>query len=157
MRKPIKRHKALQPLSREHHYGLLLCWKIRQGFKLNIEPERIKSYIDWFQLNYLKPHFEAEEKLIFPILGNDYDLVKRALTEHRRLEKLFNQESELEKTLKQIEKELDLHIKFEERVLFNKIQKEATSDQLEVIKEHHQDGNFSDDDWEDHFWISEKK
>ncbi|WP_241739476.1 hypothetical protein [Aestuariibaculum marinum] len=31
--KPLKRHKALQPLSREHHYGLLLTWKIRTGFK----------------------------------------------------------------------------------------------------------------------------
>ena len=30
--KPQKRHKALQPLSREHHHGLLLSWKIRSGF-----------------------------------------------------------------------------------------------------------------------------
>lgn len=157
MRKPIKRHEALQPLSREHHYGLLLCWKIRQGFKLNIESERIKSYTDWFQQKYLKPHFKVEEDMIFPILGNDNELVKRALAEHRRLEKLFNKKSEIENALKQIETELDLHIKFEERVLFNEIQNTASPDQLKHIEDHHQDGNFTEDEWKDHFWISEKK
>ena len=35
--KPIKRHKAIQPLSREHHQGLLLCWKIGKGFEKGIE------------------------------------------------------------------------------------------------------------------------
>ena len=34
--KPQKRHKALQPLSREHHHGLLLSWKIRTGFSKDI-------------------------------------------------------------------------------------------------------------------------
>jgi len=43
MSNPIKRNEALKPLSRDHHHGLLLCWKIRQGIKLNIEPERIKK------------------------------------------------------------------------------------------------------------------
>ena len=32
-----KRHKALQNLSREHHHGLLLSWKIRTGLNKNIE------------------------------------------------------------------------------------------------------------------------
>ncbi|TBW29041.1 hemerythrin domain-containing protein [Gramella sp. KN1008] len=154
MGKPIKRHEALQPLSREHHYGLLLCWKIRQGFKLNIDPDRIKAYADWFKLNYLDPHFQAEEEYIFPILGNNHDLVKRALEEHRRLENLFEQGSDLHKLLKKIEKELDLHIKFEERVLFNEIQKTASSEQLEEIKKHHEDGNFCEDDWKDQFWLA---
>ena len=48
--KPLKRHKALQPLSRDHHHGLLLSWKIRSGFKKNIDVERIKVYADWFYI-----------------------------------------------------------------------------------------------------------
>lgn len=43
MSQPIKRHPSLQPLSREHHYGLLLSWKIREGFKREVPPERIKK------------------------------------------------------------------------------------------------------------------
>ena len=33
---PIKRSEYLKPLSRDHHQGLLLCWKIRTGLKKGI-------------------------------------------------------------------------------------------------------------------------
>lgn len=152
MKKPIKRHEALKPLSREHHHGLLLCWKIRQGVKLNIDILRIKAYTDWFKSHYLDPHFEAEENFLFPILGKENDLVKRALAEHRRLKRLFSQESDLAVAMNSIEEELDSHIRFEERVLFNEIQEVATAEQLEDIEKHHNGIQFSDDDWQDHFW-----
>lgn len=154
MTKPIKRHKVLKPLSREHHYGLLLCWKIKQGFKKDVEPERMKAYSDWFQLNYLNAHFDAEEKYIFPILGTDHVLVKRALEEHQRLQQLFNEENDIEKALDLITNELDLHIKFEERILFNEIQNSASSEQLEIVEKHHHEVTFNDEDWKDHFWLS---
>ncbi|CDF79955.1 hypothetical protein BN863_22430 [Formosa agariphila KMM 3901] len=32
-KKPLKRHKSLQPLSRDHHHGLLLAWKIRADLR----------------------------------------------------------------------------------------------------------------------------
>lgn len=152
MKKPIKRHEALKPLSREHHHGLLLCWKIRQGVKKNVETQRIKDYTNWFKIHYLDPHFEAEERFIFPILGNDHDLVKKALAEHRRLKRLFNQETEVAKALNSIEEELDGHIRFEERVLFNEIQKIATEEEFAEVEKHHQGITFNDDNWDDHFW-----
>ncbi|WP_332006933.1 hypothetical protein [Gaetbulibacter sp. NE] len=74
--KPLKRHTALQPLSREHHHGLLLSWKLREGFKKNIDINRMKTYTDWFYSTHLIPHFDMEEKHIFPLLGNENDLVK---------------------------------------------------------------------------------
>jgi iron-sulfur cluster repair protein YtfE (RIC family) len=152
MKKPIKRHEALKPLSREHHHGLLLCWKIREGVKRNVEIGRIKDYIDWFETRYLDPHFEAEEQYIFPVLGNENALVQRALAEHRRLRRLFNQEVEVFKAIHAIEEELDLHIRFEERTLFNKIQEVATPKEYAEIEERHHSINFSDDEWKDHFW-----
>lgn len=153
MKKPIKRHEALKPLSREHHHGLLLCWKIRQGFKKDISVDRMKSYTDWFKIKYLQPHFQAEEDYLFPVLGNSNEKVKRALAEHRRLKRLFDQEEEIEKALNQIEEELDLHIRFEERDLFNDIQSVATPEEFAEIEKHHEALPFSDDDWKDHFWI----
>lgn len=152
MKKPIKRHEALKPLSREHHHGLLLCWKIRQGVKKEVEVARIKAYTEWFKIHYLDPHFEAEEEHIFPVLGNNHELVKRALKEHRRLKRLFSQDTEVEIALNNIEEELDSHIRFEERVLFNKIQEVASAEQLADIEKHHNGIQFSDDDWQDHFW-----
>ncbi|MEZ4792471.1 MAG: hemerythrin domain-containing protein [Gelidibacter sp.] len=149
--KPLKRHKALQPLSRDHHHGLLLSWKIRNGFNKNVELGRIKTYADWFFETHLIPHFELEEAHIFPLLDENNELVKRALAEHRRLKRLFNEEGDVEKSLHKIEEELEQHIRFEERVLFPEIQKIATEDELlQIEKIHHEDGFV--ENLEDEFW-----
>jgi iron-sulfur cluster repair protein YtfE (RIC family) len=150
--KPIKRNKALQGVSREHHHGLLLCWKIRTGFSKGISEERIKKYVDWFYGAHLLPHFELEENHIFPILGKDHELVKKAISQHKRLNRLFNETGTLSKSLNLIEEELEQHIRFEERVLFNEIQKIATEDQLGTISKIHNDQKFNDN-IDDTFWI----
>ena len=142
----------MQHLSREHHHGLLLCWKIRMGFSKGIEAERIKTYADWFFKTHLIPHFEAEEENIFPIIGNDHELVKKALVEHRRLVRLFGETENVSKSLSLIEEELEKHIRFEERVLFNEIQKVATEKQLETILKLHTDEKFNDNT-DDPFWV----
>ncbi|WP_341216533.1 hemerythrin domain-containing protein [uncultured Wocania sp.] len=149
--KPQKRHKALQPLSREHHHGLLLSWKIRSGFSKNIEPKRIKTYADWFYETHLVPHFEMEEKHIFTILKEDNDHIKRAMADHRRLKRLFTKQDDEAKALSKIEEELDKHIRFEERVLFPEIQKVATESQLALIEEIHKEEDF-EDKIDDEFW-----
>lgn len=149
--KPLKRHKALQPLSRDHHHGLLLSWKIRSGFSKNIEAERIKTYADWFFENYLMPHFELEETHVFPLIDADNELVKRALAEHRRLKRLFTDKENILKSLSLIEEELEQHIRFEERVLFPEIQKVATEKDLALIENIHNDDGFVDN-LKDEFW-----
>jgi len=126
MNQPIKRHVALQPISREHHYGLLLSWKIRD--------------------------LEFEEKYIYPILGGKENrLVKRALREHGRLKRLFKAQDRVERNLSLIEEELVAHIRFEERILFKEIQKVASETQLKVIENAHTK-KIVEDDWDDEFW-----
>ncbi len=135
--KPIKRHKALQPLSRQHHFGLLFSWKLRKGFTENIEIKRLKDYANWFFKNEIQPHFKDEEQHIFPILDTKNELICRALNEHRRIESLFNDTENPEISLHALEHELEAHIRFEERILFNEIQKIATEEQLQKIEEIH--------------------
>ncbi|MCB0461843.1 MAG: hemerythrin domain-containing protein [Flavobacteriaceae bacterium] len=149
--KPQKRHKALQPLSREHHHGLLLSWKIRSGFSKNIDPKRIKIYADWFFETHLIPHFNMEENHIFPILDANNELVKRALADHRRLNRLFTENEDNARALSKIEEELEKHIRFEERVLFPEIQKVATEEQMLQIEKIHQPESF-EDKLDDEFW-----
>lgn len=149
--KPLKRHKALQPLSREHHHGLLLSWKIRSGFSKNVSADRMKTYADWFFEHHLIPHFELEEAEIFSILDAENDLVKKALADHRRLKRLFSDETDVEKSLSRIEEELEQHIRFEERILFPEIQKWATEEQLQYIAKIHQPESF-EDNITDEFW-----
>lgn len=149
---PIKRNKALQGVSREHHYGLLLCWKIRTGFSKGISEERIKKYADWFYTTHLIPHFELEENYMFPILDNRHKLVKKALSQHKRLHRLFTDHDSLLISLGLIEEELEQHIRFEERILFNEIQKLASEEQLSIISKTHNDEKFNDNT-DDLFWI----
>jgi hypothetical protein len=149
--KPLKRALELQSLSHDHHHGLQLCWKIRTGFSKKVAPERIKKYADWFFETHLIPHFELEEQYIFTILNPENTFVKRALTDHRRLKRLFNKTTDLEIVLGLIEEELEAHIRFEERVLFGEIQMIATAGQLAKIEEIHS-GDIFEENVGDVFW-----
>ncbi len=151
MSKPIKRHQALQPVSREHHLGLLLSWKIREGLRLEVSLERIKTYTDWFWINHLQPHFEFEEAHIFPLLDSEDKLIKRALREHRRLKRLFSASNKVAINLSLIEEELVAHIRFEERILFKEIEQRASEEQLNLIEKAHSKNIV--EEWEDEFWI----
>lgn len=148
---PIKRHRAMQPLSRDHHHGLLLCWKIRTGLAKGIATQRIKRYADWFFINHALPHFELEERYLFPILGTQNESVQRAILEHARLTGLFRDTDDIEKSLDAIQAELGKHIRFEERTLFAEIQKSATEEQLLTILKIHNDEKFNDNT-DDPFW-----
>ncbi|PIB37414.1 cation-binding protein [Reichenbachiella sp. 5M10] len=149
--KPIKRHPSIQPVSRDHHQGLLLCWKIREGLKKGVSVERIKAYVDWFWLHHLVPHFELEEKALFPILGGEHVHVVKVLADHTRLKTLFAAVDCKEEHLRMIQKELNDHIRFEERVLFNEIQAVASQEQLARIEVAHAQYHV-EEVWTDEFW-----
>lgn len=149
---PIKRHASLQPVSREHHDGLLVSWKIRKGLSAGIAPERIKKYLDWFWEKQLLKHFIFEEKYMFTILNNQHKYIKRALKEHDELKQLFNSSENLLENLKAIEKKLIAHIRFEERILFQEIETIATEKEMKRIERAH--AKILTEKWHDEFWIT---
>ena len=152
---PQKRHASLQPLSREHHQALLLCWKFRQGFAKGVEPERMMKYAGWFWTTYLAPHFKAEEDVFFPILAKDHPGIIKALKQHKDLKAMFHsKDSDVAYTLRQIAFELEQHIRFEERELFNDIQEKASPAQLEALTKLHTEEKF-EENIEDMFWVEE--
>lgn len=144
-------HISLTPLIEEHNEVILLCERIREGLRNKIESKRIKNYIDWFKVAYLDAHFEIEENTSF-LLGNNNVRVKRALANHRRLNRLFSETSELNKVLNKIEEELSSYIGFEERILYNEIRTIASPQQWKEIEKSHQELEFSDAEWKDRFW-----
>lgn len=148
---PIKRIEALKPLSREHHHSLLLCWKIRQGLRLNIAHDRIKRYVDWFWNSHKKFHIEIEETFVFPVLGSDNLQVQQALTEHKALRQLFTSTSVNESTLLALQEQLNAHIRFEERILFGEVQLASAQETLATIEALHRPAFI--DNTSDEFWI----
>ncbi|WP_051205540.1 hemerythrin domain-containing protein [Salinimicrobium xinjiangense] len=106
MNKKLSDSGALKILNEEHDHVLQLCSRIRKGLIRNVETARIRRYADWFKENYLEPHFEAEEQLVFPLLGTNVR-VKRALANHRRINKLLSCSCATPQKLEEIERNFE--------------------------------------------------
>ncbi len=154
---PLKRHPALVPLSQDHHFGLLLCWKIRTGLSLSVSPDRIASYTCYFFDHHLAPHFKGEEAFLFNLLAQKNEKRKEAERQHRRLRRLRIKLEEMPArqaiTLGQIEEVLEAHIRFEERDLFPYLQRQLTEEQLKEIQTQLETSHQQVvEQWDDPFW-----
>jgi len=158
MAKPLKRHPALIPLSQDHHFGLLLSWKIRQGFKASISRQRILEYVTYFVNEHLEKHFQHEEQFLFSYLAKNDLLRREAEDQHESLRALFAQMAERPEVddvdLKEFADSLESHIRFEERKLFPYIQVELTEDDLREFRERMEMIHEKvQEHWEDEFWV----
>lgn len=129
----MKRHEALLQLSRDHHFGLLLCWKLKEGLKKDVSVERMARYIDVFYAHNLKPHFAEEEESIFKVLGEDHPMIIEAVAQHRTFHKMVTQGFKTPGEIEEFRALLELHIRTEERQIFPEIEKQATDDQLQAL------------------------
>ena len=149
----MKRNENLIPLSREHHYGLLCVWKIREGVKKNVEQSRIAAYIKYFWENHLEHHFATEDECL-PPLENEA-LNQRMEKEHQQLRSLVERvhDDPQYQTLLDFAKALNEHIRFEERTLFPQYEETLSSEILDQIGEHI-DKNATEwsDNYPDEFW-----
>lgn len=149
----MKRNENIIPLSHDHHFGLLCCWKIRQGLKKEVELFRIQKYVDYFWNQHLKEHFKEEEENLFPYLKDEFSI--RVEKEHQDLEVLFNEISRnlSIQNLEAFANLLDNHIRFEERQWFPHLEENLTKSQLleigKILTEVHSD---EQDTYEDEFW-----
>ena len=155
--KPIKRSKELVPLSKEHHEGLLLGWKIKQGLSNGTDITLISKYIRWFWGNELEQHFRKEEKILAPHLPADNELVQQMFREHEEIEALININAMIvdEDILVQIADGVHDHIRFEERVLVPFAESFIPAAEMEVIfqklSKETEKGR-----WDDEFWVKKK-
>lgn len=151
---PIKRSPYIVNLSKDHHDALLFVWKIRQGIKRNVTPERISSYVTFFNDHHLKEHFREEEEILFSYLPAGDELVKKACDDHDEIEFLLSKVSSVHSYnfLALLADELEGHVRFEERVLFNHIQETMSEEQLKEAAERLGSSTAGIEDWTDEFW-----
>jgi len=154
--KPLKRHRAIASFSRDHHFGLLLVWKIRQGLKRAINPERISNYVDFVYKEDLEKHFNEEEQLLFSRLAVGDVFRKRAELDHLAIYTLtaaIEKRKDDPNLLNQLADTLEEHIRFEERELFGHLQKKIPTADLELIESRFSNNSEAiDGKWEDAFW-----
>lgn len=153
--KPIKRNAAIAEFSRDHHFALLLVWKIREGIKNSVQPERISNYVLHYFETELMPHFRAEEEMLYSRISLRNGLRAQAETEHAVIYKLIDslKKNKTDKNLLQnFADTLEKHVRFEERELFNFLQENISETELSAIasamkkKEHE-----AESDWKDAF------
>lgn len=150
--KPLKRHEALIPLSREHHFALLLAWKIRRGLELGIDHNRIGRYVQKMWYHQLEEHFDIEENYIFPILGSDHEWILQAVADHRLFKRLILEEPFSIESLNRIKEQMETHVRLEERQIFPLIQEIASEEDYEEVKKKHSH-SAQELDWDDQFWL----
>jgi hemerythrin-like domain-containing protein len=156
MGKPIKRSEHIIQLSKEHHFSLLFCWKVRSGLKKEVEISRVVDYINYFWKEHLLPHFKEEDVLFSTV--ND-TLVKRAYDEHHEINAtihLLNSSifSEAPSLALKIADLVDNHVRFEERELFPHLERAIEEPRLiEIGKEIQQlQPEIAQDTFADEFW-----
>lgn len=132
--KPLKRDKSLVPLSREHHFGLLFCWKLKQGIANGAPFELMRQYIQYFWSNILKAHCQEEEVIVKRLLHQDDVNSVRLHEEHLLIEaiiELINEQKNLNTSLiATLQQDLTDHIRWEERELFPYLQTVADPEDL---------------------------
>lgn len=120
----MKRHEQLQPLSRQHHNGLLMAMLLTKGLKKNASPDLMRDFISRGWRDELKEHFEMEESVLIPALEKKSfypALTRQLLEEHRQLRLIVQKAIDHSATVNDISafaSLLEKHIRFEEKIYF---------------------------------------
>ena len=130
---PAKRHPSLIPLSHDHHHGLVLAFRLREGLPHSQKPvdspqEQAEDAVRFFRDN-LVIHFRAEEEALFPAirtyLPHTATILDTLTAEHgemrtqvANLAHTSSDEVLLQTKLKAFGDVLERHIRREERELF---------------------------------------
>lgn len=142
----MKRHKSLIFISHDHYHGLQLAQLIKKNspeFKnLPNDLEGKKNYTINFYENDLLHHFYLEENIILPaVKGTNKEIDKlfdEIIIEHKNIENAIESlkdNNNIENKLNGIGIMLQNHIRKEEQVLFEKIQKVLSESELQKLEE----------------------
>ncbi|MFD2245135.1 hemerythrin domain-containing protein [Pontibacter ruber] len=160
--KPQKRDKSLVPFSKDHHYGLLFTWKLRQGLANGTPIEVLSRYVRYFWETILKNHCKEEEIVLRRLVKDNHPMRIRMEEEHHLLhaiiDKVLAGQRLTPELLNVLQQDLVDHIRWEERELFPYIQQVADPDELQLI------GKLLEQKWqkpveafEPEFWVVQKE
>lgn len=131
----MKRHPALQQLSRDHHQALVVARQLKRAQAADADPARA-AFLDYWRADG-RHHFSQEEEILLPTLARFSDpeqpLVARLLVDHVRIRCLAAQLEAADASLgtaRALGSELEQHVRREERELFPMIERTLPEDEL---------------------------
>jgi hemerythrin-like domain-containing protein len=133
----MKRHEALEQLSRDHHQALFQAMRLKRAADEDAG-DVLGDFLDfWFGVGHL--HFRAEEEVLLPAYSAyadaSRDEVVRVLVDHVEIRREAHELGSLTsdpppERLHKLGERLDAHVRHEERVLFPLIEDALPDDEL---------------------------
>jgi iron-sulfur cluster repair protein YtfE (RIC family) len=131
----VKRHPALEQLSRDHHVALVIAQRLKRASEPTAG-EACRAFLDYWRRDG-REHFREEEEILLPTLAGyadpEHPVVARALTDHVRIRRLAMDAStdtpKLE-LLHNLGARLEQHVRREERELFPLIEEVVPDSEL---------------------------
>ncbi len=148
----MKRHPTLHDLSRDHHHGLVQARRLKRA-KAKDAVEVAQRFLDFWH-SELTRHFREEEEVLLPFYArrgaaDDEDIV-HTLTDHVTIRRAVMDAAAhvpsgegLKNLLNELGKLLEAHIRFEERVLFPKLEAALTAEELAELEAKLKRSSFS--------------
>ncbi|MDH3974111.1 MAG: hemerythrin domain-containing protein [Deltaproteobacteria bacterium] len=140
----MKRIAELHKLSMDHHLALVLArrGKLASEGKAGYVADEIWADIDKKFEAELEPHFKVEEMYLSPAMrdAGESELIDRLDEEHKLLRGIISKRSgRSNELLKEFSEVLEKHVRFEERILFERAQDILAPEVFRKIKEacHH--------------------
>ncbi len=135
----MKRIDALKGLSHQHHQGLFAALKLKRAQRETALEART-AFLNFFECEGAS-HFRAEEALLLPAFARHVQpvdpLIVRVLTDHVDLRRqALDLEADADPApaaLQALGERLESHIRFEERVLFPKVEATLPVEELERL------------------------
>jgi hemerythrin-like domain-containing protein len=134
----VKRHRALQPLSRDHHVALVAAQRLRRATANDAGAAR-STFLEFWNEHGAK-HFRVEEDVLLPAFaayGDPGDArIARMLVEHVRIRAaaaaLARGDADLE-ALHALGTALEQHVRLEEREVFPLIEETLPEEAAERL------------------------
>jgi hemerythrin-like domain-containing protein len=134
------RDPSLTQLSRQHHNALALCVRLERALQATtVDLGAWQLEVHQHYANEVQFHFAAEEKVLFPAAQRFPELaalVEELSAEHERLRNYFlnaEQGTMNHGELEMFAKLLSVHIRKEERQLFESMQKRMRQEELKSL------------------------
>jgi iron-sulfur cluster repair protein YtfE (RIC family) len=135
----VKRHPALESLSRDHHHALVVALRLKRATDSTAAEARA-SFLDYWEADG-REHFREEEEVLLPALARftdpDQPVVVRVLLDHIRIRRFATALADggpLE-DLHALGGELEQHVRREERELFGLIERVMPEPELVALAE----------------------
>jgi hemerythrin-like domain-containing protein len=125
----MKRHAALQPLSRDHHVTLVAAQRLRRATEATAGDARAQFLAFWAE--HGARHFRVEEDVLLPLFAQHGDpgavVIARMLIDHVRIRaRVLALDSAGVDELHALGEELAAHVRLEEREVFPLIEATLT-------------------------------